>query len=733
MVSDLKLRLVDTEAEDHLPGEGPGKGLEPARKIIAMGLERTACDPDAGLLLSEMEGRLRDHVFERVVRMSGGRSEARGADALIHHASVFRVVLDGRPLVGRLVGVPVLFIDGDVNPGILIGKDDGTPCSVAEDAFAEMAGRSAHPGMDGARIMAILPDDRYLDPGEVGELLAGAKTWVQAALAGLVSAGGRLRIKVPKIDGRTARRLRSLVPSRMPRGLRLSDDRDEAEHPVVAALALGIVLGEEAAEPGSQHGGSMTPSRRHPGIWYGTAQPFLHAMADLKALGTLAELRRRCGAPPFAGEAPETMHVYERVGEFHLTRELIHALATSGGVGTANPTDREFAWHGASFMEAIRRSVSEVVMHEDASEIPASRMVGEPDPRMMAADRIAEEALKRGLGVGDVANAFGRLYRETGDKRPSPIGNRPVADFAGVPVLWTAFDNHPPGPTTIGAAIEQIGSWVARDVLRLLGDLNPEPGRREDVASAWVRGVRALPLMQLLVDDEFDATLLKQIDGKVDDDPLTLTKLIDLDAGDGYRARITSSRGQDGSEDLSFTHLSSNLLTGSGEIVSASHITVVRKRRRSTRLTSKDFMLDMDSQSDELKSLGVRLLEVARGANRLFAKGDLVLLRWYATRDDVRRLGHANRLLKTVLADLKRRYPGIGTLIVPITAPSMRITPGANAPADLLMRYQALTASTRRAFAGPNRFVEQLGEDSRVICFDEGPWLNFVEFAVRAY
>jgi hypothetical protein len=63
----------------------------------------------------------------------------------------------------------------------------------------------------------------------------------------------------------------------------------------------------------------------------------------------------------------------------------------------------------------------------------------------------------------------------------------------------------------------------------------------------------------------------------------------------------------------------------------------------------------------------------------------------------------------------------------------MRITPGANAPADLLMRYQALTASTRRAFAGPNRFVEQLGEDSRVICFDEGPWLNFVEFAVRAY
>ena len=126
-------------------------------------------------------------------------------------------------------------------------------------------------------------------------------------------------------------------------------------------------------------------------------------------------------------------------------------------------------------------------------------------------------------------------------------------------------------------------------------------------------------------------------------------------------------------------------------------------------------------------------LEVARGPNRLFAKGDLVLLRWYATRDDVRRLGHANRLLKTVLADLKRRYPGIGTLIVPVTAPSMRITPGASAPADLLMRYQALTAPTRRAFTGPNRYVEQLGADSRVICFDEGPWLNSVEFAVRAH
>lgn len=733
MVSDFKLGLVDAVDDDHPPGEGPGKGLEPARKIVAMGSERTVCDPDAGLLLSEMEWRLRDHVFERVVRMSGGRSEAHGADALIHHASAFRVVLDGRPLFGRLVGVPVLFIDGDVDPAILIGTDDGMPCSVAEDAFAEMAGRSAHSGMDRARIMAILPDDRFLNPGGVGELLAGAKPWVQAALVGLVGDEGRLRIKVPKIDGRTARRLRSLVPSRMPKGFRLSGDRGEDEHPIVSALALGIVLGEEAAEPGRQHGGSMTPSRRHSGIWYGTAQPFLHAVADLKALETLAKLRRHCGAAPFAGEAPETLHVYERVGEFHLTRELIHALATSGGVGTATPGDGQFAWHGASFMEAIRRSVSGVVLHEEPSEMPASRMVGEPDPRMMTADRIAEEALKRQLGLGYVAKAFDRLYREPRGKRPSPIGNRPVTDFVGVPVLWTAFDNHPPGPTTIGAVIERIGSWVARDATRLLGDARPEPGRREDVAAAWARRVRALPLMQLLVDDEFDATLLKQADDKVDADPLTVAKSIDLDAGDGYRARITSSRGHGGSEDLSFTHVSSDLLTDSGELVSASFVTVVRKRRRSTRLTSRDFMLDMDSQSDELTSMGVRLLEVARGPNRLFAKGDLVLLRWYATRDDVRRLGHANRLLKTVLADLKRRYPGIGTLIVPVTAPSMRITPGAYAPADLLMRYQALTAPTRRAFTGPNRYVDQLGADSRVICFDEGPWLNSVEFAVRAH
>lgn len=732
MAHDFKLSIVDPDVTDHRPGEGPGKGLEPARKIMAMGTELTDCDPDAGLLLSEMERNLRNYVFERVIRMSGGRSEARGADALIHHASTVRVVVDGRPLIGRLVGVPILCSEGDVDPGILTGNDDdGSPCAVAEDAFAEMGSCFGHSGIEGARILPILPDGRYLNPGHVGELLAGAKAWIQKALAPSAGAGGRTRIKAAKIDGRTARSYRRLVPSRMPEGLRFHRDHGAHDDRVVTALALGIVLGEETVALGPQIGGSMTPSSRHPGIWYGSAQPFAHAVSDLMALGTLAKLRRRCGAPPFASGGPETLHVCERIGELHMTRELFYALETADGVGTATPTGNDFAWHGASFMEAIRRSVSGVVVHESATGMPASRMVGEPDPRTMPADRIAEEALKRGLGLGDVAGAFGRIYREPGGKRPSPIGNRTVAEFVGVPVLWTPFDNRSPAPTTIGAVIKKAGSWVASGIMRLLGDSCPEPGRSENVAAAWVRQVHALPLMQLLVDDGFDATLLKQLDDAADDEPSTDAKSIDLDAGDGYHARVTSQRGQDGSEDLSFTHVSSDLLTGSGEIFSASFITVVRKRRRSTRLTSKDFMLDMDTQSDELTSIGVKLLEVARGPNRLFAKGDLVVLRWYATRDDVRRLGHANRLLRTVLAELKKRYPGIGTLIVPIAAPSMRITPGENAPADLSMRYQALTASTRRMFTGPNRFAEQLGADSRVICFDEGAALNQVEFAVR--
>lgn len=724
--------LVADVARSHPPGEGPGRGLEPARAIVGMAAGSTFCDPEAGHLLGDLQFDVRDKIFERVLRMSGGRSQALGSDVLVHHASSFRVTIDGEHFVGRLVGIPILYIEGAVDDRVLASDGDApTSAPVAVDAFEAMARRAPHPGFGEAHVLPILPSDDFTDPGVAAELLVAARKWIEAAIVGSGNWKSKPRLKLaPNVKpGRSFRRLGSSRPER----LCWHGDYDAPEDLVVGALALGVVLAKGPMDVGRQCGGVLTPSARHPGVWYGTAQPFVHAASDLTALGLLAKLRRRCGVDPFAPPEGETLHVCEREGELYLSRDAHYALELGDGAVAATPEiGHDLAWYGQSFSEALGRAVSERVDHSDASTMPARRSAGAPDPRATTEDNLALDAVGRQLGFDRLAEAFDRSFRSDGNGSSIQIEGRTVGNYLGASVWWSESSIEAPRHVTIGSVVQTISKGVAREMLGIVGDRHADDAKKGRVAEAWARRIGDVPLMMVLIDDKFDGELLKSVETDPDPDDEQEAKTVQLDAGDGYRVSLNFGRAQSGSEELAFKSYFADLLSAEGELVSALTITVARKRRKTDHLHPKDFLYDMDSQSDELMSLGVRLLEVAGDADDLFADGAIVLLRWFATRDDMRRQGHATRLLDVVLGQIKRDRLGIGKLIVPLHAPNMRVTPRLDAPADLLGIYKALTLPARTMFSRPDRFAAHFGGSAPILCFDNGLSLTQVEFAVMA-
>lgn len=726
------LRLLADDVSADPPGGGPGLGVEPAKAVAALADGDAACNPEAGHLLTMLPFELRSKVFERVLRMSGGRSEARGSDILVHHASSFRVSMGGETLIGRLIGIPVLYMEGTIDDRASIAGGDGsTSIPVVDDAFDVMVGRSPHSGIGHVHVLPMLADDGYTQPGGVGELLVAARAPIESAIAAARNGAAKPRLKLaPNVKpGSLARRLGSSQPhqSRWYRDHAACDDR------VVGAVALAVVLTKDPVDIGRQCGGVLTPSERHPGIWFGAAQPFVHAVSDLMALGLRAKLRRRCDLDPFVASDGETLHVCDRNGEAYLGRDSFYALECSGGAVATSPCiGHHLAWYGHSFTQALALAVAARIEHRDVATMPVRRAAGAPDPRAATEDDLAQDAVRRKLGFGRLAEAFERIYRERERERADPIEGRPLKSYLKAPVLWADGSNMPTRPTTIAGVVETISRQVSSEMLRIVGDQHADDARRGGLAKAWARRVGEVPLMMVLIDDQFDSGLLKSQENVLDQDDDSGSRKIVLDAGDGYRASLNYGAAQPGSEDLAFKSYFADLLSAEGDLISALTITVVRKRRKTYALTRQDFLYDMDSQSDELMSLGVRLLEVAGDAESLFEQGAVVMLRWLATRDDMRRQGHATRLLDVVLAEIKRDRHGIGTLVVPLSALNMRVTPSANAPDDLLDVYKALTLPVRTMFGGPNRFAAWFGGTAPVLCFDEGLRMTDVEFAVWA-
>ncbi len=353
----------------------------------------------------------------------------------------------------------------------------------------------------------------------------------------------------------------------------------------------------------------------------------------------------------------------------------------------------------------------------------------------MLQDEIAKFILDKRIGFREIAGILGRLFREEDLKGVRTINGVSLAELSGFRTTWTYFITEPPVTKTIGEHVEDIARYLRREIIEALGEA-ASPEEAAKIAAGWVQTVLRLAVLDIISvkgePENVGHFLSGSWESRFGEAPMIESLALD----DGFRIdmeRLRFSGDSSEAPSLGFACFRARLFAPSGKAVAYALVNVIRKRRRREQLTAETFTYNMDIPDDDLARLGIRLMEVASSPSELFDNGDLVSVQDIVTASDQRQKGYAKRLLVAVLKDMKRRYKGIGTLVIPLSAESILVTPSNNAPPELRLMYLSATAPARRMFADSRISREAFGPRGKTLCFDEGAQLNDIEMFMERF